>query len=116
MTEKQIAAQARSKLKSDILSKIGSQFTERTGTSKQETNVTSRFRAGNLSRIIIKSPKYMFIQNYGFEGVKSNGVNMRLQAKRTIDQAIEDTDIINYLADNISNIRADEVVATFGKK
>lgn len=116
MTEHQIANIAKSKLQNDLLAKIGRQLQERTGNASNKTTVRTRFSQNQLRRIVIDAPKYIFIQNYGFEGIKSNGVNMRLKAKRTIDDAIKDTDIMNYLADHISNLRADDIVAVFGKK
>ena len=76
----------------------------------------ARFSQNQLRRIVIDAPKYIFIQNYGFEGTKRNGINMRLKAKRTIDDAIKDTDIMNYLADHISELRADDIVAVFSKR
>ncbi len=113
MTERAIADKTKTKLKSSLLSKIGRQFKERTGNSLQSTDVKSRFSNNELRKIVISAPKYIFIQNYGFEGVKKNGVNMRLQAKHTIDQAIDETNIMEYLADNLSEIRADAVITVF---
>ncbi len=115
MTEQQIANTAKSKLQNDLLAKIGRQLQERTGNASNKTTVRARFTQKQLRRIVIDAPKYIFIQNYGFEGNKRNTVHMRLQAKRTIDDAIKDTDIMNYLADHISEVRADEFVAVFGK-
>lgn len=113
MTERDIANNAKTKLKGSLISKIGSQLKERTGDSKRDTDVRSRFSGEELAKLVIRAPRYIFIQNYGFEGVKKNGINMRLQAKRTIDQAIEESNIMDYLADNISEIRADKVIAEF---
>ncbi|WP_353158471.1 hypothetical protein [Myroides odoratus] len=116
MTERQIANTAKSKLQNDLLAKIGRQLQERTGDASNKTNVKARFSQNQLKRIVIDAPKYVFIQNYGFEGNKRNTVHMRLKAKRTIDDAIKDTDIMNYLADHISELRADDIVAVFGKR
>ena len=116
MTERDIANNAKIKLKGDLLSKVGSQLKERTGESKRSTDVRARFSGEELAKLVIRAPKHLFIQNYGFEGTKKNGVYMRLQAKRTIDQAIEDSQVIDYLADNISEVRADKVVAVFTRR
>lgn len=116
MTERDIANNAKIKLKGDLLSKIGSQLKEQSGESKKSTDVRARFSGEELAKLVIRAPKYIFIQNYGFEGTKKNGVYMRLQAKRTIDQAIEDSQVIDYLADNISEVRADKVVAVFTRR
>lgn len=110
MTEKDIANQAKRTLKDSLRTNIKSQFTQRTGATFENTDVTSRFLKGNLTRITVKAPKHLFIQNYGFEGVKSNGVHMRLKATKTVENAIDSTDVINYLADNLAIIRADDVI------
>jgi len=67
---------------------------------------------GQLDRITIASPAYSFKLNYGFEGVKSNGVSMSLKPTNHLHTAIEQTNIINALATEIGNIRADEVIAS----
>lgn len=110
MTEKDIANQAKRTLKDSLRTNIKSQFTQRTGDTFENTDVTSRFSKGNLTRITIKAPKHLFIQNYGFEGVKSNSVHMRLKATRTVDDTIDQTHILDYLAENLSKIRADEIM------
>jgi hypothetical protein len=66
---------------------------------------------GELDRITISSPHYGFKLNYGFEGVKSNGAFMNLQPTNHLYKAIEQTNILNELADALGNIRADEVTA-----
>lgn len=66
---------------------------------------------GQLDRIVIKSPRYGFMLNYGFEGIKSNGVAMAYPATDHLHTAIEQSNILNNLASEIGNIRADEVIA-----
>lgn len=111
MTEKDVANHAKRVLKDRLRQGVKSQFTERTGVMFEQLDTTSRFSGGKLTRITIKAPRHLFIQNYGFEGMKKNGVSMRLKATNVVDDAISQTDVVNYLADNISAIRADEIVA-----
>jgi len=66
---------------------------------------------GQLDRIVIKSPRYGFMLNYGFEGIKSNGVAMAYHSRNHLHTAINQTNIINQLANEIGAIRADEVIA-----
>jgi hypothetical protein len=65
-----------------------------------------------LDRITISSPHYGFKLNYGFEGVKANGVRMSLKPTNHLHSAIERTNIINQLATQLGTIRADQVTAT----
>ena len=78
----------------------------RTKTLAKADNTT-----GELDRITISSPHYGFKLNYGFEGVKSNGVFMKMQPTNHLYKAIEQTNILNELAETLGNIRADEVTA-----
>jgi len=112
-TERKIASVAKRLLKNDLLNKIQNQFSQRTGDTFNHTDVTSRFSKGLLARIIIKAPKHLFIQTFGFEGVKSNGVSMRLIATHVVDDAIDNTDVVNFLADKISEVRAESVMVNF---
>jgi hypothetical protein len=51
------------------------------------------------------------MQNFGFEGQKSNGVNQRLQATDVFERALDSANILEDLADEISELRIDQVTA-----
>lgn len=110
MTEKEVSKIAESMLKGGLQTKIEKQFTERTGKTKENTKVVSRLYKGELRKVVIDAPRHLFMQNFGFEGVKKNGVMMRLKAKKTIDEAISESNIIPYLADSIAEIRGDNAI------
>lgn len=57
----------------------------------------------------MQAPDYVFKNNYGFEGKKSNGVNQRLKATDLINQALDDSKVLDSLADNIATLRGDRV-------
>lgn len=112
-TEQQIGQIAKSRLYQHTAAMIHSRLTKRSGAALNELEVIPRFNKQQLTRIAIKAPKYVFIQNYGFEGVKKNGVNMSLQPTNVIVGAIQHSNIVDYLADAISEVRADEVLIQF---
>lgn len=106
--EKQVGAQAVSKLRAAFKSAIRSAV-KVSGDSRKAT-VTSRYKRQRLDRITFFAPHYILKQNYGFEGKKSNGIMMRLQATEVLSKAIESSNVLETLADDISNIRAEEVI------
>jgi hypothetical protein len=109
--EKEIASQAVKKLRGAVRQEISNTSTERTGEALKIGNAGSRFKSGRLQRITIKAPYYIFMQNYGFEGQKKNGVNQRLKATDVFAKALESSNILETLADDISELRLDQVAA-----
>lgn len=99
-------------LQKDIRSVINVETVKRTGLILK-TKVTAKKdnRSGELDRLTISSPHYSFKLHYGFEGVKENGVLMRLKGTNHFNIAIEKSNVLENLADTIGNIRADKVVA-----
>lgn len=112
-TEKQIGQLAKSRLYQHTAAMIHSRLTKRSGAALNELEVIPRYNKQQLTRIAIKAPKHVFIQNYGFEGVKSNGINMRLKSTNVINDAIERSAVVGYLADALSEVRADEILIQF---
>jgi hypothetical protein len=109
--EKEIALKAVKKLRGAVRQQIANSSTSRTGNELRLGNAGSRFKDGRLQRLTIKAPYYTFMRNYGFEGKKSNGINMRLKATEAIAKALESSSILDSLADEISEIRLDQVAA-----
>lgn len=110
--EKKAGQAAARKLRSGLKSKATSVFDRLSGKLAKST-ATARMKRGRLQRIAIVSPYYGFIQNYGFEKKKSNGVFQRLEATGWIANSIEESKSIENLASEISEIRGGEVVAQF---
>jgi hypothetical protein len=79
---------------------------------KSKVIAIAKKTTGLLSHIIIKSPQYSFILNYGFEGIKSNGVAMKLKAYNHIATAVSSGNIVDTLANEISDIRAEQVISS----
>ena len=109
--EKEITAEAVKKLRAAVRQQVGKTSQIRTGEALRVANAGSRFKFGRLQRITMKAPYYTFMQNYGFEGKKSNGVNQRLQATDVFSKAIDSANILEDLATEISELRLDQVTA-----
>jgi len=104
---------AAKQLQGAVRNAIGVETVKHTGKMMRTSATAKKDRStGQLDRITIASPHYSFKLNYGFEGIKSNGVAMSLKPTNHLHTAIEQTNIINTLATEIGNIRADEVVAS----
>jgi len=115
MNEKQIAQQAVNKLQNAVNHNINRLFdpTGNTGGMRLNTKVKSRFNKGQMVRLSVVGPKHLYVQNYGFEGVKKNGINMRLKPTDAVNDAIETSNVVEFLAQSISEFRADEVTVQF---
>jgi hypothetical protein len=64
--ERRAATRAAAALRSSMRSVIGETFTKRSG-QMEESNVSARFKNGLVDRLVITSPRYSFIEHYGFE-------------------------------------------------
>lgn len=84
---------------------------DNTGLAVNSSGARAVFKDKRLQRIAIKAQHYIFKQNYGFEGSKKNGVNMRLEATSVLLKALNDSNVLEDLADEISEIRLSEVTA-----
>lgn len=89
---------------------------DNTGNAIKQAGSRSVFKNGRLQRFTIRAPHYIFKQQYGFEGTKSNGVNMRLNATTVINKALEEANILESVSDEISEIRMEEVISIINFK
>ena len=90
---------------------IGFETTRNTG-KLMSTNVKEKAGSNGLEALVIRSPKYGFILNYGFEGVKSNGIAMKLQATNHLADAIERSSVLEILATELTEIKGEKVLAS----
>jgi len=89
---------------------------DNTGNALKKSGSRAVFKYDRLQRITIKAPQYIFQQQYGFEGRKSNGVNMRLKATDVITQTLSSSRVLDTLADEISEIRLSQITAKINFK
>ena len=78
---------------------------------KSKAEAVASKETGQLSYIAIKSPRYSYMLNFGFEGVKSNGVAMSLNAYNHLGIAVNSGNVIDNLADEIGDLRGEQVVS-----
>jgi hypothetical protein len=107
--ERQLANKGTSSLKVALKNAINSTAGIKTFAALNTANSRAVYKDQRLQRITIQAPHYIFKQNYGFEGSKSNGVNMRLKKTSVIAKALDTSNILNTLADGISEIRLSQV-------
>jgi len=98
-------------LQANIVKYIGFETVSHTGKLMAST-VKARPGIDGLKDIAITSPKYGFMLNYGFEGVKSNGIYMKLKATNHLADAIEKSHVLEILADELTAIKAEKIFAT----
>lgn len=109
-----VGRKAARKLQSSLRSIIAVETVKTTGALMKSSVLAKKEKStGYLDRLTISSPHYGFKLNYGFEGVKNNGVQMTLKPINQLHRTIEQTSILNELATQISNIRAEEIIANF---
>lgn len=108
MLEKKIGKEAADKLRDAFKQAIRDTINAK-GPSLDAT-VTAKYKSERLDRLTFSAPHYIFKQHYGFEGTKKNGVNMRLAATNVLNIALAKSGVLDSLADNISNLRAEQVV------
>jgi hypothetical protein len=114
--EKNLAGKSTTAMRNAIRGAISQTTESQTGEALKQAGSRAVFRDNRLQRITIRAPHYIFKQQYGFEGTKSNGINMRLQATSVIAKAIESSKILETLADEISEIRLTEVTSKINFK
>jgi hypothetical protein len=109
--EKQLGSKSAAALKTALKNAINSTVGAKTFAALNAANARAVFKDNRLQRITIQAEHYIFKQNYGFEGSKSNGINMRLQSTDVLAKALNTSNILNTLADGIADIRLSQVTA-----
>ncbi len=110
ISEEAIGKQFANRIKSNLLSSIRSKTNSKSGIALKST-VKPIFKFDLLDKITIFTPYYIYpVLNYGFEGTKKNGVNMRLKGKNFIEDTFENGKVVQDLADLIGSQRANSII------
>jgi hypothetical protein len=109
--EKEITGVVVKKLRSAVREQISKTSEAKSGQAIKTGGAGSRFKNGRLQRITLSAPHYIFKQHYGFEGKKSNGVNQRLKGTNVFEKALDSANVLEDLANQISELRIDQVTA-----
>lgn len=111
--EKQAGQKAALRLRKSLRKEIRSLFETSQGNSELlKASVAHKMKGPELQRLVLKGPYYMFMQHFGFEGVKSNGVKMSLLSNSNFLNDVTNGDnVLQDLATEIGEIRMDEVIS-----
>jgi len=80
-----------------------------TGLMLKLTGAGVKMRYGQLEAIVVRSSKAAFIQHYGFEGIKKNGVSLKLPAQEHFTKLFDHTNALEKLADEIGELRLTKI-------
>ena len=111
--EKQAGQKASLVLRKSLKSEIRNLFETTQGNSEMlRSTVASKMKGGQIQIRVIKMPHYGFKQHFGFDGVKNNGVKLRLLSNTNfINDSLKSKNALETLITEISDIRADEVMS-----
>jgi hypothetical protein len=107
--EKKAGKEASVSLKNALKSAINKNLHLQTYNAVRTANSIPKYKDNRLQRLTMQAPDYVFKNNYGFEGKKSNGVNMRLKSTDLINQALDESKVLDSLVDKIATLRGDRV-------
>jgi len=80
-----------------------------TGIQLANTGVSVNMKFGELQSLTIKATDATFKQHYGFEGIKINGVAMKMKAYNHFNNVLNKGNVLDNLIDEIGEIRAIEI-------
>jgi len=106
--EKKVGKEAANRLTNSLRGAVRYTTKPKVGLA-MKSSASAKYKNNRLQRLVIQAPHYIFKQHYGFEGTKSNGVQMRLKQTFVIDIALTTSNVLESLADDIGNIRMEEV-------
>ena len=109
--EKKAAKNATKKLGPALKFAIDRTTYEKTGNAKRLAGSRAVFKDNRLQRITLRAPGYIFKQHYGFEGTKKNGITMRLKATGVLNVAVERSNVLDELINEISEARLSMVTS-----
>lgn len=85
--------------------------TKQTGKMLQSVGASTVMRFNALDHIALRASTVTFKQHYGFEGVKKNGVKMKLKAYNHFNNLFNGTNALEKLIDEVSDLRAEEITS-----
>ena len=107
--EKAAGQKAARSIRSKLRGEINTLFERRTG-RLHKTSVSAKTKYGQLDRLTITSPKYSFIHHFGYSR-KYAGKSISVPAKEHIGKALDKSNALERLADDLGEIRSDDIIA-----
>ena len=136
-TEKLLTSALRSKTASfaDHINRKSSDVSLKDATAKAKVSQYGIIKDGTKQRYMrslsIKMAKHGFVQNFGVDGVRAGGTRtrqkpktttynfkahtMKMKAKPFISDAIEQSGVIDFVLENITSIRSEQILVTIKK-
>lgn len=109
--EKKAGQKAARTLSRRLKQVLGTATTKQTGAMLKLAGASAVMRFDALNNITIRATSATFKQHYGFEGIKKNGVAMRMQPFDHFGKLFAGTDALEKLADEIGEIRSEEITS-----
>lgn len=108
--EKKAGRKAARTLQRNWKSILGSATIKQTGVLLKNSHVKAKMKFGELDSLTIHTTSVAMKHNYGFEGIKSNGVAMSLKPLYSIDQLFDKSkSAIEKLAEELAEVKGHEV-------
>jgi hypothetical protein len=82
---------------------------KKTGLQLQSAGTSVNMKFDQLDSLTVKATDATFKQHYGFEGIKSNGVRMKMRSFNHFTKALNRGSALNTLLTEIGDIRLDKV-------
>ena len=107
--EKAAGQKAARSIRTRLQKETNTLFERRTG-RLQKTSVAAKTKFGQLDRITITTPRYSFMHHFGYTR-KYGSRPITVPAKEHIGKAIDKSNALDRLADELGAIRVDEITA-----
>ncbi len=108
--EKKAGQKAARTIRRNFKAILATSTVKRSGTLLRIAGATATMKFGELDSITLKASTATFIQHYGFEGIKSNGVRMTLKPLSHFDILFDrSSNALEQLADEIADIRGERI-------
>lgn len=114
--EKAIASKGTKAISSALKFAIDRTTYKKSGEAIKLASSRAVFKDNRLQRLTLRAPHYIFKQHFGFEGTKKNGINMRLKPTGVLNIAVDRSNILETLADEIAEVRLSEVTSKINFK
>ncbi|MBS9773798.1 MAG: hypothetical protein KGV59_01395 [Tenacibaculum sp.] len=110
--EQQAGRKAARKLRSALRNLVKRGFETTQGNSAiLKSTVLAKMDGTELQRLVIKMPHYGFKHHFGFDGVRSNGLKLRLYKQQGfLNKSITEANVLEQLADDIAEIRGEQMM------
>jgi len=109
--EKKAGQKAARTLRRNLKNILAVATTKQTGAMLATAGAGIKMKFDSLDSIVIKASSATFKQHYGFEGIKSNGVAMRMKPFNHFTKLFNGTKALETLLSEVGEIRAEELTS-----